>query len=76
MIFISLLFSLIKIWNKDNLILQASLHGHEDMIIDLQVSHCNRYMASGSKDGTIIIWDIEKCSIVKKITDNVLGHES
>ena len=48
------------------MVLQASLHGHMDVIIDIQVSHCNRYLASGSKDGTIIIWDLEKCSIIKK----------
>jgi len=57
---------IIKVWRKDTMVLQASLHGHMDVIIDIQVSHCNRYLASGSKDGTIIIWDLEKCAIIKR----------
>jgi hypothetical protein len=27
-------------------------------------------MASGSKDGTLIIWDFENCMIIKKITED------
>jgi WD40 repeat protein len=48
-----LLFSyrIIKIWDKDTLSLQASLHGHEDFIVDMSVSMCNKYLASASKDG-------------------------
>lgn len=61
-------YRIIKVWSKDTLILQASLHGHMDVIIDIAVSHCNRYMASGSKDGTVIIWDLQKCSIIKRLT--------
>lgn len=52
------------------MILQASLHGHLDVIIDIQVSKCNRFMASGSKDGTLIFWDLQKCKIVKRMTDS------
>jgi WD40 repeat protein len=51
-------------------VLQASLHGHEDMLIDLCVSKCNRYLASGSKDGVIIIWDLQQCTIIKKLTSD------
>ena len=52
------------------MILQASLHGHMDVIIDIQVSKCNRFMASGSKDGTLIFWDLQKCKIVKRMADS------
>lgn len=52
------------------MILQASLHGHQDVINDLAVSQCNRFMASGSKDGTLIIWDLQSCSIIKRITED------
>lgn len=50
--------------------MQASLHGHEDMIIDIQVSKCNRYFASGSNDGTVIFWDLQDCSIIAKRTND------
>lgn len=55
---------IIKIWDKETLLLQASLHGHKDMIIDIQVSKCNRYMASASNDGVIIIWDLKEFKIL------------
>lgn len=48
------------------MVLQASLHGHEGMIIDIQVSKCNRYMASASNDGAVILWDLRECSMVHK----------
>lgn len=40
-----------------------------DVIIDIAISKCNRYMASGSKDGTLIIWDMQKCKMIKRIGD-------
>lgn len=57
-ILILYLYRIIKVWSKDTLILQASLHGHTDVIIDIAISKCNRYMASGSKDGVLIFWDL------------------
>lgn len=30
--------------------LQASLHGHEDFITEIDVSKCNRFIASAGKD--------------------------
>ena len=56
-----------KIWDRDTMTLQASLHGHEDVITDIDISRCNKYLATGSKDGCVLIWDFEKCSIVDKI---------
>lgn len=50
------------------MILQASLHGHTNVVVDIQISKCNRYMASASHDGCIIIWDLEDLSIITKRT--------
>jgi WD40 repeat protein len=58
---------IIKIWDKDSLILQASLHGHTDVITDMDISKCNRYIASASKDGKAIVWDLEKCTVVDRL---------
>ena len=33
------------------------LVGHEDVVLTLSVSRCRRYLASGSKDRTVKIWD-------------------
>jgi WD40 repeat protein len=54
------------------MVLQASLHSHTDYITDLDVSKCNQYFASSSKDGKIIVWDLMKC---KKL-DEISAHQS
>ena len=40
------------------------------MIVDIQISLCNRYMASASHDGCVIIWDLEDLSIINKRTND------
>ena len=50
-------YSIIKIWDKNSMNLQASLHSHEEVITDIDISKCNRYLASASINGKIIIWD-------------------
>ncbi|CAI2386780.1 unnamed protein product [Moneuplotes crassus] len=52
---------LIKIWLVLNGSLQGVLCGHEDVIMDLHVSTCNRYVISAGKDGLVIIWDLKLC---------------
>eukprot|EP00371_Babesia_bovis_P001205 XP_001609852.1 WD domain, G-beta repeat containing protein [Babesia bovis T2Bo] len=34
----------------------ARLHGHLDEVWDIKLSPCGTYVASGSKDGTVILW--------------------
>jgi WD40 repeat protein len=50
--------------------LQASLHSHEDVITDIDISKCNRYLASASIDGKIIVWDWQNCKKLDEITDH------
>ena len=40
------------------------------MIVDIQISKCNRYMASASHDGQVILWDLEDLSIISKRTND------
>lgn len=49
-LYLSLLCSIIKVWDRDTLCLQASLHGHFDFITDIDISKCNRFIASAGKD--------------------------
>ena len=60
-------FSVVKVWDSDTLTLQASLHGHFDYITDIDISKCNRFVASSGKDAQIIIWDLRLGKIVKKL---------
>jgi len=50
--------------------LQASLHGHFDYITDVDISKCNRFIASSGKDAQIIIWELKTGKIVKKLNNH------
>lgn len=66
----STMFRIVKIWDRHSLNLQASFHSHEDVITDLDVSKCNRYLASASKDGKIIVWDWKNCKKLDEFNDH------
>lgn len=40
------------------------------MITDLDVSKCNRFLASASKDGKIIVWDWKNCKKLDEFNDH------
>lgn len=50
--------------------MQASLHGHFDYITDVDISKCNRFIASSGKDTLIIIWELKTGKIVKKLKNH------
>ena len=61
---------ILKVWDRDTLTLQASLHGHADFIIDVGISKCNRFIASAGKDAQVIIWDLKMGKIVKRLNQH------
>jgi len=52
--------------------LQGSLHSHNDVITDMDMSKCNQYLATSSKDGKLIIWDWKNCMKL----DEIAAHNS
>lgn len=58
----------IKIWDRSTLTLQASLHGHDDYITEIDISKCNRFIASAGKDAVIIIWELATGKILYRLT--------
>ncbi|CAD8172085.1 unnamed protein product [Paramecium octaurelia] len=50
---------LIKIWSASNGLLLQSLKGHTMAINSMDISYCNKYLASCSNDGLVIVWDIQ-----------------
>lgn len=40
------------------------------MITDLDISKCNRYLVTASKDGKIIVWDWKKCLKIDEINEH------
>ena len=50
---------LIKIWSKHNMMLLNTMKGHSRPINHVEVSSCNKYIASSSDDGTVRIWSLK-----------------
>ena len=51
---------MINIWNSSTGELIKTLSGHSSEITALAFINKEKYLASGSKDGSIKIWDLEK----------------
>ena len=53
----------------------ASLKGHEGAVRSMSYSVTNHYLVSCSVDGSIKIWDLDKCACIATINfDNVVNH--
>ena len=51
---------LIQLWNVETGSSLGTLSGHTESIETLVFSHDGKTLASGSKDGTVLLWDWEK----------------
>ncbi|CAD8111280.1 unnamed protein product [Paramecium sonneborni] len=49
----------IFLWDFIDKRFMSQLEGHKKDVCCLEFSQCNRYLISGSQDGTIIFWDIQ-----------------
>ena len=48
----------IKVWNNVYMNLMHTFNGHKAQINTLDMVHNSNYLASGSRDGTIMVWDL------------------
>ena len=62
----------IKIWNVETGNQLTPLTGHTEHITTLVFSHDGKTLASGSEDGTVLLWDWDK--IITKRTPNNKGN--
>ena len=62
----------IKLWNVDTGNQLSTLTGHTEPIETLVFSHDGKTLASGSEDGTVLLWDWDK--IIAKQTPNNQGN--
>ncbi len=62
----------IKLWNVDTGNQLSTLTGHTEPIETLVFSHDGKTLASGSQDGTVLLWDWDK--IIAKQTPNNQGN--
>jgi len=51
----------------------STLKGHSDEVWYIDFSHDGKWLASGSKDGTVIIWDIERLAAIHVLADHEDG---
>ena len=61
--------------------LQGVLHGQRDVITDLVISDCNRFIIVSGKDGRVLVWDFKRLVLIdefyahgqaKKPVNNIL----
>ena len=48
----------VKVWNLENMKVEYNLNGHSQVVNKVVVSPDGALCASGSKDGSVIIWDL------------------
>jgi len=56
------------------MLLRATLVGHTDVITDLSLSPCGKYIASSGRDGLIIIWDLQEVREIQRL-DQHRGYQ-
>lgn len=59
---------LLRYWARDN-ITETRLKGHEDMVTRIAFSPDGKLLASGSRDSTIRLWDLQSGQEKKKLSD-------
>jgi hypothetical protein len=59
----------VKLWSLPDGKLLATLTGHKSSILKLAISPDGKMMASGDRDGVVILWDIEKRSFLNFLFD-------
>merc|ERR1711998_672933 len=59
---------LVKVWNLSNCKLKRDYHGHSGYLNTVTVSPDGSLCASGGKDGTAKLWDLNSKSIVDELT--------
>ena len=60
---------LIQLWDVDTGRNLGALSGHTERITTLVFSHDGKTLASGSEDGTVLLWDWNKI-VAKRVADN------
>lgn len=61
---------LVKVWNLNNCQLKTDLVGHEGYLNTVTVSPDGSLCASGGKDGTAMLWDLNEGKLLYKLDAN------
>ena len=63
-----------RFYRRENMVIEThrTLYGHDAGVLDLAFSHDSKYLVSGSRDNSLILWDVE---LGKRIGPSMVGHE-
>lgn len=60
----------VKVWDASSMNLQNTFTGHTNAVTSLSFAQKSCYLASGGKDGSIILWNVQEGSHLKHLTHN------
>lgn len=55
----------IKIWDSNTMTLRNTFNGHTNAVLSLDFAQRSHYLASGGKDGNIMLWNVNEGSFLK-----------
>jgi WD40 repeat protein/energy-coupling factor transporter ATP-binding protein EcfA2 len=64
----------VRLWDAETGVLQDSLVGHTDLVLDLAFNATGTELASASGDGTVLIWDLAQRTREARVV--LQGHEN
>ncbi|CAL8246086.1 unnamed protein product [Lota lota] len=59
----------VALWDMASQRHTLSLKGHSDWVLDVSISTDNKWVASGSKDGTCRLWCVEDCDVITEVVE-------
>jgi len=65
---------LVKVWNLNSMKLQTNLAGHKHYVSSVTISPDGSLCASGGKDGTALLWDLNKGEHLYELEANSQIH--
>lgn len=55
----------IKVWDSNTMSLKNTFNGHTNAVLSLDFASRSNYLASGGKDGNIMLWNVNEGSFLK-----------
>jgi guanine nucleotide-binding protein subunit beta-2-like 1 protein len=55
----------IKVWDSNTMTLKNTFNGHTNAVLSLDFAQRSHYLASGGKDGNIMLWNVNEGSFLK-----------
>ena len=67
------IYSSVHLWDVATGTLNSALKGHVDYVYSLNFSPDGSTIASGSRDGTVLLWEVETERVMPQLTEDING---